>query len=81
MPAEPLTPFTGLPAQLVLSARAAEGWLLLAIALFWAIYTAIAIYHWIKYSHAARVALPAILVHLGISFTLLAFAAAGALLP
>lgn len=64
-------------AQLNLSAGAAIQWLLYAIFAFWAIYTLIAIYHWLKYSHASWLTFPAIAVHLGISVTLMSYALSG----
>ena len=55
------------------------GWFLLFVLVFWAIYTLVAIYHWLKYSHASLVAIPAIAVHLGVSFVLIVYALSGTL--
>ena len=48
-------------------------WILLIIFAFWAIYTIIAIYHWLKYSHSSWVAVPAIALHLFVSFVLIGY--------
>ena len=50
---------------------------LYAVFAFWAIYTLVIIYHWLKYSHDSRVAFPSILLHLGISVVLMAYALSG----
>ncbi|MDD2657130.1 MAG: hypothetical protein PHD04_00495 [Candidatus Pacebacteria bacterium] len=84
MPDQPLQPFappTALFKQFALSGAPSSGvlveWTLLIIFAFWAIYTLIAIYHWLKYSHASWVAVPAIAVHLFISFALMSYALSG----
>jgi len=74
MPTEPLSPFTGLPFHIAISAGAVMGWALLFTLLFWAIYTLVAVYHWIKFSHAASVAYPAIVIHLMVSGSIMLFA-------
>ena len=81
MPDQPLTPFTGLPFHIAISTGAAIGWTLVAVLIFWAVYTAVAVYHWVKYSHAASVASLAIIVHLAVSGVLLLFVLLGAFLP
>lgn len=48
------------------------------VIIFWAIYTVIVIYHWLKYSHGSWVAYPAIVTHLGVSLVLILFAFYGA---
>lgn len=77
MPSEPLTPFTGLPFELTISGSAFMGWAILIALIFWTIYTIIAIYHWIKFSHAAAVAYPAIALHLIVSGGIALFALSG----
>jgi hypothetical protein len=52
-------------------------WVLYAIFAFWAVYTLVAIYHWLKYSHASLVAVPAIALHLALSFALMSYALTG----
>lgn len=52
-------------------------WALYAIFAFWAIYTLVAIYHWLKYSHSSWVAFPAIAVHLFVSLALMSYALFG----
>ena len=54
-------------------------WLLYLVFFFWAVYTLVAIYHWLKYSHASWVAFPAIAVHLVISICLMGYALSGSL--
>ena len=45
--------------------------------ILWALYTLIAIYHWLKYSHASWVAFPAIAAHLFISLAIISYALYG----
>ncbi len=83
---QPLQPFT--PSALfeklnffgTLSESAMVTWALYAVFVFWTVYTLVAIYHWLKYSHASWVAFPAIAVHLFISFTLMFYALSGDML-
>lgn len=84
MPDQPLQPFappTALFNQLnisgVLSFDVVFQWIIYATFLFWFIYTIVAIYHWLKYSHASAVAFPAIVLHLFISLPLMIFALTG----
>jgi len=53
-------------------------WILYLVFAFWSLYTVVAVYHWLKYSHASWVALPAIAVHLFVSVALMAYALSGA---
>ena len=55
-------------------------WVLYIVFTFWALYTIVAIYHWVKYSHASLVAFPAIALHLFISIALIVYAFSGTLL-
>jgi hypothetical protein len=59
------------------STGVAMTWTLYAVFAFWAVYTLVAIYHWLKYSHASLVAFPAIAVHLLISFALISYVLSG----
>lgn len=52
-------------------------WVLYAVFAFWAVYTLVAIYHWLKYSHASWVAFPSIAAHLFISIALMSYALSG----
>lgn len=52
-------------------------WALYVVFAFWAIYTIVAIYHWLKYSHASWIAFPAMAAHLFISFALMTYALSG----
>ena len=52
-------------------------WALYAVFAFWALYTLVAIYHWLKYSHASWVAFPAIAVHLFVSLAIISYALYG----
>ena len=83
MSTEPLQPFAP-PSSLFsylptgwLSVGTAVEWLLYAVFAFWAVYTLVAIYHWLKYSHGSWVAFPAIAGHLFISFALMGYALSG----
>lgn len=82
MPDQPLQPFstptsftTFLPNGI--SAGILVEWVLYFVLAFWVIYTLVAIYHWLKYSHASLIAFPAIAVHLFVSFVLIAYALSG----
>lgn len=83
MPNQPLQPFsppTALFAQLHISGISSGvmvTWALYLVFFFWAVYTLVAIYHWLKYSHASWVAFPAIALHLFISFALMVYALTG----
>jgi len=86
MPNQPLQPFAP-PANMLgylpnnmFSAGLLVEWFLFAVFTFWAIFTLIAIYHWLKYSHASVVTFPAIGVHLVISFVLATYALSGTIL-
>ncbi len=86
MPPQPLQPFAP-PTELLkhfnLPTSVSTGtlvvWALLAVFTVWILFTAVAVYHWLKYSHAARITFPAIGIHLGISFLLMMFILSGAL--
>lgn len=47
------------------------------VVVLWGIYTLITIYHWMRYSHAALIAIPAIAAHLILSAILITFAWGG----
>ncbi len=87
MPREPLQPFAPPSGAIFDQFRELFGGafsslpllILSIIFLFWAVYTLVAVYHWIKYSHAALIALPAIGVHLFISLAFISYALSGAL--
>jgi hypothetical protein len=80
-PLQPFGPPTALFNQLhfsgIISPALAVEWVLYAVFAFWAVYTLVAIYHWLKYSHASLVAFPAIALHLFISFAFMAYALTG----
>jgi len=57
-----------------------SAWVLSTVFVFWTIYTLIAVYHWLKYSHASWVAFPAIAIHLFVSFVLAVYAISGTLI-
>ena len=79
---EPLTPFAP-PASVSallpqgLSTGLAIEWLLYIVFAFWAVYTIVAIYHWLRYSHASWVAFPTIALHLFVSVALMVYALSG----
>ena len=84
MPTQPLRPFsppTELFKQLHLPSTVSGGtittWVLYAVFALWTLYTLVAVYHWLKYSHASWVAFPAIATHLVISFALMSYTLSG----
>lgn len=80
MPTEPLKPFSppsALLTSLHVSPGAAVTWALYAVFALWVLYTIVAVYHWLKYSHASSIAFPAIAAHLFISFALMSYALSG----
>lgn len=79
---EPLQPFSPSPALASflpggLSAGSLVMWALYALLAFWAVYTIITIYHWLKYSHASTMTFPAIALHLAISISLISYILSG----
>ncbi len=83
MPEQPLQPFAFPSASLFsylpsgFSAGIVITWILYAVFAFWALYTLVAIYHWLKYSHASLAAFPAIALHLFVSLALMSYALSG----
>ncbi len=79
---QPLQPFS-LPTSLTaflpngVSVGVMVEWTLYVVFAFWALYTIIATYHWLKYSHASWVAFPAIAAHLLVSFALMSYTLSG----
>ncbi|MHB8710603.1 MAG: hypothetical protein ACYC6X_03585 [Minisyncoccota bacterium] len=76
-PLQPFSPPSGLLTHLPISPGTAVTWALYIVFAFWALYTLVAIYHWLKYSHASSIAFPAIATHLFISFALMSYALSG----
>jgi hypothetical protein len=81
---QPLQPFSPPSAVLAhlpfnLSTGSAVAILLGLVFVFWAVYTIVAIYHWLRYSHASAIAYPAIAAHLIVSFFIASFILTGAL--
>ncbi|HCR52389.1 TPA: hypothetical protein DIV48_01920 [Candidatus Kaiserbacteria bacterium] len=82
MPDQPLQPFS-LPTSLAallpdgVSAGVAIEWFLYVVFAFWVVYTIVAVYHWLQYSHASWAAFPAIAAHLLISLALIGYALSG----
>lgn len=83
MPDQPLQPFAppqGLsnlfPTDVISPALVTE-WFLYAVFAFWAIYTLVAVYHWLRYSHASLIAFPAMAVHFVVSIALMSYALSG----
>jgi len=79
---QPLQPFSAPTALLSylpsgLSSGVVVTWILYAVFAFWALYTIVAIYHWVKYSHASMIAFPAVAAHLVVSFALMSYALSG----
>lgn len=71
------SPLALINAHVSLSTGQLSTWLFLIVAFVWAIYTLVLIYHWIRYSHAAAIAVPAIGIHLAVSIVLILYAASG----
>lgn len=85
MDSKPLQPFES-PAAIfekfdipAVSASSLVFWGLMAVFAFWAVYTIVVTYHWLKYSHASGVAFPAIGVHLLVSAAIMAYALTGSI--
>ena len=75
-PLQPFAPPTVLLSHLpggVLSFGFLLQWFLYAVFAFWAVYTLVAIYHWLTYSHASLISVPAILIHLGVSLLIISY--------
>ncbi len=82
MPDQPLVPFSPPSALLSylpggLSGGVVVTWALYAVFAFWAVYTLVAVYHWLKYSHASWVAFPAIAAHVLVSLALISYSLSG----
>lgn len=82
---QPLQPFSPptilisrLPSGTIAPGQIVE-WFLFIVFVFWAVYTSVAVYHWLRYSHASFLAFPAIAVHIFVSLTLMAYALSGTL--
>lgn len=76
---QPFAPPTAILEYLpnVISVGAVIEWFLYTVFAFWTIYTVIAVYHWLKYSHASWVAFPAIATHIFVSFALMVYILSG----
>lgn len=77
--APPKALFDYLPGGFVSSGLIVE-WFLYAVFAFWIIYTLVAVYHWLKYSHDSWIAFPAMAVHFVVSIVLISYALSGSLL-
>ena len=79
LPSAPLdgisSPFSFLPR--IESAYDLVSLLFTAIFILWLIYTAVSIYHWVRFGHNSWIAVPAIGLHLFISVVLMFFATSG----
>lgn len=86
MPSQPLQPFA--PPTNVFEKLQSFGvtptqivwWILYAVCFYWVIYTLVASYHWFRYSHASWLTVPAIALHLVVSYILIVYALTGAFL-
>lgn len=80
-PLQPFSPPTALFNQFHLSTSLTPGFaleiLLYAVFALWAVYTLVAIYHWLRFSHASLIAFPAIALHLFVSFALATYILTG----
>lgn len=82
MPEAPLQPFNSplaifslIPAGI--SGASTSIALLGVVTLCWVVYTIVAIYHWVRYSHASLIAVPAIATHIIVSLILIGYALSG----
>jgi hypothetical protein len=86
MPDQPLVPFQN-PLEtlshlgITVPAGSTLTVLLAFVFAVWLIYTLVATYHWLKYSHASLLAFPAIFVHLAVSVALMSYALTGNFIP
>lgn len=76
---QPITPFappTALTLTLPANVSSTEilSWLLALVVLYWIIYTIVGIFHWARYSHSPKVAVPAIGTHLFFSLVCIGYA-------
>lgn len=86
MPDQPLQPFAppsnvleNLHIASVVTPTQIVWWMLYAVCFYWAVYTLVAAYHWFRYSHASWLTVPAIAVHLVVSYALIVYALTGTL--
>lgn len=83
MASAPLTPFSVPIVFASLLSALSSAPIILGISslvgIAWLLYTAVAVYHWFRYSHASWVAIPAIIAHLTVSLALLVYALSGTL--
>lgn len=59
------------------SAQGVLSWILALTTVYWFVYTAIAVHHWLRYSHRSAVAIPAIAIHIFVSLVLMGYAVSG----
>ena len=80
-PLQPFSPPTALFNQFHLSTPLTPGFaieiLLYTVFALWAVYTLVAIYHWLRFSHASLIAFPAIALHIFVSFALMTYILTG----
>ena len=78
----PEAPLTGVTSPFEYFPRIASAYdiasiMFTVIFLLWAVYTVIAVYHWVRYGHQSWIAVPAIGIHLFLSLALMLFATSG----
>jgi len=82
-PLQPFSPPTALFQSLHLTGIVSQEhvvWgILFLVCVYWLVYTIVASYHWFRYSHATWLTVPAIAVHLMISYALIVYALTGTL--
>ncbi|MBU6214422.1 hypothetical protein KGM48_01065 [Patescibacteria group bacterium] len=54
----------------IVSGDQLKQWLFISVFVFWALYTLVAIYHWLKYAHNLFATTVSIILHLSISLAL-----------
>jgi hypothetical protein len=76
MPEEPLVPFSSpfaVAANFGVTPHELAAGLVILGLLFWALFTAVVVYHWLRYSHAALLSIPSLLAHFFVSAVLILF--------
>lgn len=77
MPTEPLEPLTP-PAFLAgADAQGIVSIVFLVLFIVWVLYTLVSAYHWLRYGHRSAVAIPALIIHVVVSWLLAGYAASG----
>lgn len=77
MPAQPVVPVPAVPLFTNISLESVLAVVITLIFIWWAIFTLVALYHWIRYARDSWVAVPAFVLHLAVSSWIFIFAIGG----